>query len=512
MLSRHLSERPDSTEPQLNPLSAIVSSLTRLTCQCCGVVALASASAGAMASYSGDDIDFSAYARSGIGSTNKGGEQLCFKAAGAPSKYRLGNECETYAELKFGANLYDQNGIKFYLDTNVSYVTAGQADEGDTDTTLREMNIQATNVFGDALPGAMLWAGKRFYQRHDVHMIDFYYWDMSGPGAGIQNIDIGMGNLDVAWVRNDTQFEATTFYEYTPSTGVIDSANPLYLTTQKSKPNKSVTTNIIDIRWNDIRLTDALSLELGLDYGKGSPEKKWEDSQTEKYNKDGWMFTGELTMNILGGSNKLVAQYANDAMTAAGIGASGSGLETNKNLDGDKFWRILDHGAISLMPKLDVMYVAGYTEVKNDKYNDQLGAAQNQDKVKWTTAGIRPSWNWNDVTSTAIELGYDQVKTSYLTVPTTNKKASSDTKSKLTKVTIAQQFHPSFGNMVRPQIRAFATYAKWDKLCPSGVTDKTTCSVKGLEYGGYTTENEIKNTFGSTSDGWTYGAQMEIWF
>ncbi|WP_255956342.1 carbohydrate porin, partial [Klebsiella pneumoniae] len=32
--------------------------------------------------------------------TGSGGEQQCFKATGAQSKYRLGNECETYAELK----------------------------------------------------------------------------------------------------------------------------------------------------------------------------------------------------------------------------------------------------------------------------------------------------------------------------------------------------------------------------------------------------------------------------
>ncbi len=45
------------------------------------------------------------------------------------------------------------------------------------------------------LPGSTIWAGKRFYQRHDVHMIDFYYWDISGPGAGLENIDVGFGKL-----------------------------------------------------------------------------------------------------------------------------------------------------------------------------------------------------------------------------------------------------------------------------------------------------------------------------
>ncbi len=47
-------------------------------------------------------VDFHGYARSGIGWTGSGGEQQCFQATGAQSKYRLGNECETYAELKLG--------------------------------------------------------------------------------------------------------------------------------------------------------------------------------------------------------------------------------------------------------------------------------------------------------------------------------------------------------------------------------------------------------------------------
>jgi maltoporin len=36
--------------------------------------------------------------------------------------------------------------------------------------------VQGKNLI-DWLPGSTIWAGKR-YQRHDVHMIDFYYWDI----------------------------------------------------------------------------------------------------------------------------------------------------------------------------------------------------------------------------------------------------------------------------------------------------------------------------------------------
>ncbi|WP_255261095.1 carbohydrate porin, partial [Klebsiella pneumoniae] len=66
-------------------------------------------------------VDFHGYARSGIGWTGSGGEQQCFKATGAQSKYRLGNECETYAELKLGQELWKEGDKSFYFDTNVAY-------------------------------------------------------------------------------------------------------------------------------------------------------------------------------------------------------------------------------------------------------------------------------------------------------------------------------------------------------------------------------------------------------
>ncbi|WP_162619534.1 carbohydrate porin [Salinicola peritrichatus] len=123
--------------------------------------------------------EFFGYARSGIGSTSGGGSQTCFKSAGAPAKYRLGNECETYAEIGLGAQLYQQQDTTFDFASRVAYVTAQDNDDeslkdDDNNVALREMYVSDNNVVG-GLPGATLWAGKRFYKRHDIHMNDFYY-------------------------------------------------------------------------------------------------------------------------------------------------------------------------------------------------------------------------------------------------------------------------------------------------------------------------------------------------
>ena len=510
MLSKHQS--PSTPNTGLKTLSEMVSSVSRRSCQYCGAVAIASASTCAMA-VTGDDIDFTAYARSGIGSTDKGGQQLCFKAAGAPSKYRLGNECETYAEMKFGANLFDQDGVQFYLDTNIAYKVAQQDDYETTEPAVREMNLKAKGVFGDALPGSTLWVGKRLYNRHDVHMIDYYYWNVSGPGVGIENIDVGMGKLDVAWVRNQNGVKYDTWDNTAGNVGY---------------ETEKITTNVLDFRWNDIELMHNLKLELGLDYGVGSPPDRLtvgtsSNERTKGYfDKNGWMFTGELTWDVMGGFNKFVVQYATDAMTGPGTGTAGSYMQTTDWYKGNKLWRVLDHGAISLMPKLDMMYVLGITEVKYDKQFYPHG-----NKTTWYTAGVRPSWNWNDLTSTTIELGYDQVKNASSSFSDgTNLVSSGLFKSKLLKFTLAQQFHPQFGNWVRPQIRIFATYANWDtpssynsgtavppKKGTNACNNSEECNALGLEYfDTYTTPEQIANAFGTTSDGWTYGAQMVIWF
>ncbi|RTL27176.1 MAG: carbohydrate porin, partial [Rhodocyclaceae bacterium] len=53
-----------------------------------------------------------------------------------------------------------------------------------------------------AFANARLWAGKRFYQRNDVHITDFYFWNNSGNGGGIENVDVGVGKLSYAYRRN----------------------------------------------------------------------------------------------------------------------------------------------------------------------------------------------------------------------------------------------------------------------------------------------------------------------
>ena len=490
------------------------------------------------------NFEYHGYARSGIGSSGKGGKQACFKPAGAPFKHRLGNECESFVEQKLTATLATDNGTEFKLNTLIAYETQQQnewenpKDDGNS-FALRELNVVARDIF-PALPGAELWAGKMYYQRHDIHQMDWYYWDVSGPGAGLQNINLGFSKLSLAWIRNEASVMhdssvTTTKTTYDGNTeSMFKKVQPLsdygkdqnYTETRtdisktvvpgslsKSEPShtiswdeKKVTTNIIDVRLGDLKLSDSFSLDLGLSYGKGSPG----DNVSNKsfYDKDGFMGTAQLTYGFSkGGFNKLVFQYATDAMTGPGLGQSGLTSQTSKWFTGSKLTRVIDFGQIPIMNRLDTTYVLAWSQL--DYSREAQAEMLSPGKLTWVSLGIRPQWKWSELTSTVLDFGWDEVTNGAdFTIFEDDKVRKEFADSQMFKVTLAQQFHPRFGAWVRPVLRVFVTYANWDELkCPAGAVNckPNTAGIDG-DHG------LISDNFGRATDGVTFGVQMEAWW
>ncbi|WP_407220090.1 maltoporin [Enterobacter sp. CPE_E1214] len=429
-------------------------------------VPLAIAVAAGILSAQAGAVDFKGYARSGIGWTGSGGEQQCFQATGAQSKYRLGNECETYAELKLGQEVWKEGDKSFYFDTNVAYSVAQQNDWESTSPAFREANVQGKNLI-DALPGSTIWAGKRFYQRHDVHMIDFYYWDISGPGAGIENIDLGFGKLSLAATRSSEAGGSATFADRDAL------GNRIY--------DNLVPNDVFDVRLAQMQVNEGGTLEFGVDYGHTNiPDDYYLQPGASK---DGWMFTAEHTQSMLKGFNKFVLQYATDSMTSNGKGRPEGGSINN---NGD-MWRVLDHGAISLGDSWDLMYVGMYQDINLDNNNG----------TKWWTVGVRPMYKWTPIMSTLLEVGYDNVKS----------QKTDDTNSQY-KITLAQQWQAGDSIWSRPAIRVFATYAKWDEKWGYANGDSGAGYDSGIAY----SDTSAKTFSRGDSDEWTFGAQMEIWW
>ncbi|CFR14029.1 maltoporin [Yersinia frederiksenii] len=404
-------------------------------------------------------VDFHGYARSGIGWTGSGGEQQCFKATGAQSKYRLGNECETYAEIKLGQELWKEGDKSFYFDTNVAYSVSQRDDWESTSPAFREANVQGKNLI-EWLPGSTMWAGKRFYQRHDVHMIDFYYWDISGPGAGVEAIDLGFGKLSIAATRNS---------EAGGSSAWIDN--------QRKDADHTVN-DVYDIRLAGLETNPGGTLEFGVDYGRANPEDDY--ALAPNASKDGVMLTAEHTQSMMGGFNKFVVQYATDSMTSYNSGHSqGTKVDNNGHM-----LRIIDHGAINLAEKWDLMYVGLYQDTDWDSNNG----------TTWYSVGVRPMYKWTNIMSTLAEVGYDNVKS----------QRTGDRNGQY-KLTLAQQWQAGDSIWSRPAIRVFATYANWDEKW--GYNNVDGSIDRGMAQNG---------TIGTDSRGKsnevTFGAQFEAWW
>ncbi|WP_272912536.1 maltoporin [Tolumonas lignilytica] len=402
---------------------------------------LALAIGAVLTSASAMAVDFHGYARSGIGWTGSGGEQQCHKLAGAGAKYRLGNECETYSELKLGQDLYKDGDQVFALDSNVAYSVSQQNDWESTNPAFREMNVQGKNLIA-ALPGSTLWAGKRFYQRHDVHMIDFYYWDISGPGAGLENMDLGFGKLSAAVTRDTESGGSSAFINGATQT-------------------KDVNNDIFDVRLANLATNQGGTLELGVDYGHANTAKDY--SLADGASKSGVMATAEHTQSMMGGFNKFVVQYATDAMTSWNNGHSQGASTSNKG----KMVRVIDHGAISLNDKWEMMYVGLYQDTNLDNHSGST----------WYSAGLRPMYKWTPIMSTLLEAGYDHVKD----------QATSEQNHQY-KVTLAQQWQAGNNIWARPAIRLYTTYAKWNENF-------------GTSAGSLADHNQV-----------TFGAQFEAWW
>jgi maltoporin len=182
------------------------------------------------------NFTFSAYIRAGIGFNGNGGAQNFnftppdnFIQGG---RSRLGNENDTYFELtwKQAHMLGDSPDV---MDVSMQFTPAIQF--SDSKNNFQSVNgrssgifweeayVEAKNIFKSA-PEIAVWAGQRFYERYNVDPMDIWYINPSGYGAGVENIDLGIGKLNVAYlggsedmVGNDT-FNSQSigaFYKHT---------------------------------------------------------------------------------------------------------------------------------------------------------------------------------------------------------------------------------------------------------------------------------------------------------
>lgn len=380
------------------------------------IMALGSASASA--------VDFHGYFRSGVGVSADGDMQTYSKNKVG----RLGNEDDTYSEVQLGQEVYNKGGKTFYVDSMFAMTSDGSNDwegttkadtEGGANFALRQFNVQAKGLFGGS---EVTWAGKRYYQRHDIHISDFYYWNISGAGAGVEAIQAGPGQLSFAWVRNDRGWDGGD--GWTKGDGM--------------------NVNTLDARYAGIPLWSDATLEVGVDYAIVNPTDAQEASTNAKYKnaKNGVMLTAELTQGILGGFNKTVLQYGTEGYSKSfAFYGDGSwyGAEAKDGADG---FRVINHGVISLGDSWDLSHQLVYG-VGNEMWDGN-------DSYETMSVVVRPVYKWTDTMKTIFEAGYHK--------DTENKVSGGDSSTDGQKYTIAQAFSAGKGFWARPEIRVFASY------------------------------------------------------
>lgn len=361
-------------------------------------------------------FEFHGYARSGFGINERGGQQIAFQAPGAPAKYRLGNEAETYAEMVFVNNWLnperDDGEAWFKTEVLVMAFTRNLSSfDSSSDFRFREAFAQAGNLFKGRFKTTKFWAGNRYYARQDIHLNDFWYTDFSGYGGGVEDIQLGPGKAAIAY---------------------IGSANP-------TKPPYDTVGNVpkstVYARWQDVKVPGGnFGLWYNYAFAKGA--------RTVELNLPSAAGHGigveHKRTEFLGGYHLANFQAA---------GGAASNLVATAQLP-TPFWRdsrtflFTDHALIQPNPKFAIMpiFIAGW----NRPGDPGIGYR------RWISAGARPIWFFNRWASLAFEAGADHVNN-----------PDQQTAGWLRKFTIAPQLATGPEFFSRPVIRAFVTFANW---------------------------------------------------
>ncbi|HYO83106.1 MAG TPA: carbohydrate porin [Bryobacteraceae bacterium] len=364
-------------------------------------------------------FEFHGYFRSGYGLNSRGGQQVPFQAPGAEAKFRLGNEAETYTELIFVNNWLnpepesDKAWMKaqFMVEANTtnsaSYANFSGG-VGNDQFRLREAFIQAGNIF-ERQPNAKFWAGQRYYRRYQAHLNDFYILDMSGYGAGIEDINARIGKMSVAFLAG---------------------ARPDVLT-QSGNYAKSN----IDVRLYDV---NAPGGKVGMWFNCARAHGGTTEAGTVIPSSTGCAVgMAHQRLEWHGGYNWLSVQYGTGA--ASNFSTS---IEDPSAFGGpSKRLRIVEHLLLQPTDKFAIMPIVVYQQTHNGHSREGWN--------RWISFGARPQVFLTKYVSLALEAGFDHTR------------GANGDSGWLRKFTVAPQIAAGRTFFSRPALRVFVTYADW---------------------------------------------------
>ena len=441
--------------------------------------------------------------RSGLNYATQGGSAYCFgNGQKGHLLGRLGDECDTYAELALSQEVFNKGNNKFTINTLVAYGThetldsvPGQYDyqgnawqgvgfggdragaEGHSAWHGQRLSLREAWAGYEMPSGIQLWAGKRFYQRKDIHIMDFYYLNNSGTGFGVENISVGnLGAVSVALIKHQVDVDATAYgwpYKQYPDKGW--EAFPV------ESANTAINSYKFDVRWNGIPLWNDATLDIALIYAwQKLSEQQKEGMYSQRANNgeggvafapkanNGFLAQVEWTQgNFFGGFNKLSFTYGHDALDYVGVlnGGNHAGDNVVPYSEKGNGFRLIDWGVIEQPSwNLGYAFLAAHRNAYDENHTE--GGAQWAHPTGNDYAFVvRPAYKWSDFTSTVLEFGYtNQTSTDWNAWANTYRDGTKKSRVKATKLTLAQQWTPGSQFWARPSIRVFASWLSGDLL------------------------------------------------
>ena len=380
-------------------------------------VVAASVSAPAVADYT-PNAYFNGYMRAAA-AFDKDGK---FNALQTNKLGRLGNESTLYGEFGLGADIAKVDDTVWTVNSMLavsssspnSWVGLGDGDKNgnkDGDIALRQFNVEVKGLF-ESDKDAKIWVGKKYVQREDIHITDDYYYDISGNGAGIENVSLGAGKFSTAYVQN-----ANNMHNF-------------------------------DVRYS-FPLWDGANFQIGNVY---SQEKK-QNAADQQLN--GNMLTLEFSQGFNGGWNKTVFQWKTGGQAGQGSGTAWGGEDGNG-------YKLYNFGETTIVGDLHMFHVVSYEYTKYDKpwHQDPAEYDPNKKTKEWQVV-IRPWYKLTKMTRIYAELGA-WGKTTSQNCPLDGSGLEHQNE-KAQKITLAYAITPDASSMwSRPEIRFFGTWLHGD--------------------------------------------------
>ena len=416
-------------------------------------VVAASVSAPALAEYT-PNAHFFGYMRGGVGFDKNGGYN-----GGVASKVgRLGSEGDAvFGELGLGTDVA-KVGDTIWTVNMMLGMSAGDSDPGNWSSNIgfRQFNVEVKGLF-DWDKEALLWMGKRYVQREDIHITDTYYYDISGTGFGLENVSLGSGKWSAAYTKRAADYHVfDTRYNFPLWDGASLQIGNTY--TLNKKPADKVSTD-----------------NYKLDLEKGEFVKLTDDDKVTKAPDvvNGNTFSVEFSQGFNGGWNKTVYMWMEGASGASvEVGASRAAGDATAH-------KIYNFGETSLGGDFHLFHQVDYTY---QKFDDDKNT-----KVQEYRIVLRPWLKLTQMTRAYVELGHYAKSTS-------EDGAAEHNNERLQKATVAYAITPDAGNFwSRPEMRFFVTWLHAD----------------GNNKGGDATFTSGRKD-GSTDI--TVGAQVEAWW